>query len=247
MSDAPSPPSLNRRIKGYLMSRIATGELKEGSRIPSETELCSMFNASRMTVSRAVRELAHTGFLVREQGSGTFVAKAPLSATMMEVRSIRSEIEARGGVHRSEVLRLEAITIEDPQAAAIGVPPGTPMALLEAIHMDAARPIQFERRHVNTAISPDFLKQDFTDRAASDFLLATVPFTDAQHTIAAVAAEGRAAALLKVDVGAPCLKLVRRTRLGDALITRAELIHPGADFELSGELPIPGIMMAVRQ
>jgi GntR family histidine utilization transcriptional repressor len=218
---------------------MVNGTWKEGDRIPSEAELCAMFSASRMTANRAVRELTEQGYLVRTQGAGTFVAKATVSATILEIRSIKQEIEASGGTHRSRVLRLERVVIRPKLATEIDVPAGTEMILLEAIHSTDGRPIQFERRFVTPGLAPGFEAQDFTDGSASDYLLQTVSYNDAEHQISAIAADATLAAHLAISEGAACLRLLRRTHLGGMLVTRAEFVHPGADFTLTGKLPVP--------
>jgi GntR family histidine utilization transcriptional repressor len=235
-----APRSLNRRIKEFLMARILSGEWREGDRIPTERELCAQFGASRMTVNRAVRELTEMGYLVRSRGSGTFVARVARNATMLEVRSIRQEIEAQGGQHGARVLAVGPVPADAALARAFGCPPGTTLAYLACLHSDGDTPIQLERRHVSLAHVPQFLAQDFTNITASDYLLAQMRFTDAEHVIAAIAANAEVAALLSVARGAPCLQLTRRTWLGDSLITQADLIHPGDEFRLTGHLPMPG-------
>jgi GntR family histidine utilization transcriptional repressor len=230
---------LNRRIKDFLMARILAGEWQEGDRIPTERQLCVQFDTSRMTVNRAVRELTEMGYLVRSQGSGTYVAKVAMNATMLEVRSIRQDIEARGGIHRAAVLEVGPVVADGDLSRAFGCEPGTSVAYLECVHSDGEKPIQLERRHVSLDFAPDFLDQDFTRVTASDYLLSTIRFSDAEHVISAIAADRDAAAHLRIEAGEPCLKLTRRTRLGDRLITEVELIHPGSDFQLTGHLPMP--------
>ena len=51
-----------------------SGEWRPGEPIPSEIELASRFSVSQGTVRKAVSELAEERVLVRQQGSGTFVA-----------------------------------------------------------------------------------------------------------------------------------------------------------------------------
>jgi GntR family histidine utilization transcriptional repressor len=113
------------------------------------------------------------------------------------------------------------------------------VAYLECVHADGDTPIQVERRHVSLEVAPEFLEQDFTKVTASDYLLSSLRFTDAEHVIAAIAADRALSEHLEIELGAPCLELTRRTRLGDTLITEAQLIHPGRDFRLTGHLPKP--------
>jgi DNA-binding LacI/PurR family transcriptional regulator len=62
-----------RRVFEDLHSAIKTGALQAGDRLPSETELGRRYNASRITVAKAVKELQVQGLVSRRAGSGTHV------------------------------------------------------------------------------------------------------------------------------------------------------------------------------
>lgn len=66
-----------RAIRDQLSDEIASGALTPGTRLPTEPELCRMFEAGRHSVRRAVASLAVEGKLRVEQGRGTFVEAAP--------------------------------------------------------------------------------------------------------------------------------------------------------------------------
>ena len=65
------------KVKEHIRARIASGEFGPGARVPSENELVSRFGLSRMTVNRALRELAADGWLKRRPGVGSFVRQPP--------------------------------------------------------------------------------------------------------------------------------------------------------------------------
>lgn len=70
-----------RKVYATLRQRIHSGQWKPGDRLPSEAELVRTFNASRITVGRAVRDLQAAGLVRRRPGSGTYVtAHQPTSA-----------------------------------------------------------------------------------------------------------------------------------------------------------------------
>lgn len=62
-----------RQIYDHVHESIQRGKYRPGARIPTEMELASRFGASRMTVSRALRDLETKGLLLRRHGAGTFV------------------------------------------------------------------------------------------------------------------------------------------------------------------------------
>ena len=61
-------------IKRKLKSQIESGELPEGSRVPSELEVARQYEVSRNPARQALRDLEREGYLVRRPGVGSFVA-----------------------------------------------------------------------------------------------------------------------------------------------------------------------------
>ncbi|WP_275901463.1 MULTISPECIES: GntR family transcriptional regulator [Cohnella] len=63
------------RLKEEIVSWIAGGRYRPGDKLPSENELSEQFGLSRQTVRQSIGELVQEGWLSREQGKGTFVAR----------------------------------------------------------------------------------------------------------------------------------------------------------------------------
>lgn len=76
MTDAAAAP-LYRQVRDTLHGRLVSGEYAPGERLPSETRLAEELDVHRLTVRRAVEELAREGFLQARQGSGTYVTHRP--------------------------------------------------------------------------------------------------------------------------------------------------------------------------
>lgn len=71
-------------IKQELKSKIEDGSLREGARIPSEIELARQLGVNRSQTRQALRELEVEGYLVRKQGSGSYVA--PMAGRLSAVK-----------------------------------------------------------------------------------------------------------------------------------------------------------------
>jgi DNA-binding LacI/PurR family transcriptional regulator len=63
----------HRRVFDHLLADIQSGQLKPGDRLPSEAELGRIFDASRITVAKAVLDLQRMGLVTRRPGAGTHV------------------------------------------------------------------------------------------------------------------------------------------------------------------------------
>lgn len=91
------------QIADDLKARVAS--LDPGTRLPSEPQLAKEFAVSRFTVARAVEQLTGDGLITRRQGSGTFVAEAPLRRAPGYLLSFTEAVEAAG--HRATHRLLE--------------------------------------------------------------------------------------------------------------------------------------------
>lgn len=72
---------LHRSIYEELGAAIRNGTYRDGDRLPSETELCKRFNASRITVAKAIQTLQTDGLVVRRAGSGSYIQLPTPTAT----------------------------------------------------------------------------------------------------------------------------------------------------------------------
>jgi CheY-like chemotaxis protein len=62
-----------QRILDALRDQITSGQLKPGDRIPSHTVLATEYKVAPLTVRHALAHLEDEGWIIREQGRGTFV------------------------------------------------------------------------------------------------------------------------------------------------------------------------------
>jgi len=90
------------QIAQRLRSMVDT--LPAGERLPSEPVLAKDFKVSRFTVSKAVEQLVKDGLIVRKQGSGTFVAEAPLRRQPGYLLSFTEAVQAAGHISTHRVL-----------------------------------------------------------------------------------------------------------------------------------------------
>lgn len=65
--------NLYTTVYNDIISKIKSGELKVGDKLPTELELTKIYGVSRITVSRAMKDLAESNLIYRVKRSGTFV------------------------------------------------------------------------------------------------------------------------------------------------------------------------------
>ncbi|MFB9325652.1 GntR family transcriptional regulator [Paenibacillus aurantiacus] len=87
-----SAEPLYHQIEVQLRALIVSGQLAEGTLLPSIRELAAMVKCSVITVRRVYQDLENEGLLRTRQGTGTFVAK--VGDEMRDVHRRSAVIEA---------------------------------------------------------------------------------------------------------------------------------------------------------
>ncbi|RJO79270.1 histidine utilization repressor [Nocardia panacis] len=220
------------RIKTLIRAQIGAGRWVAGDQLPSEHQLVRELGISRMTINRALRELAAAGVVVRNMGVGTFVAPAKVAAPLFEVRNIADEIQRRGHRHRMGVVLLRREPLAEHPLPADWSADHVFHSVL--VHFDDDVPIQLEDRFVDPVIVPDYLAQDFTTVTPNRYLSAVAPLVRGEHVVEAVQANPEEARLLRIRRTEPCLQIRRRTWSAKGLVSSARLLHPGSRSRLEG-------------
>jgi len=100
------------QLKNQLKHAILSGEIKEGRKISSETQLAEKYQITRTTVRRAISELVNENLLRKEHGKGTFVRLQPVSHTMWNFNSFTTHIQKKDKIPVSEIIDQSTITID---------------------------------------------------------------------------------------------------------------------------------------
>ncbi len=218
---------LHRRIASDIERRIASGEWEPGFRIPTEVELMAEYGCARMTVSRAITDLAARSLVVRRRRAGTVVAHPPVhSSALVAIPDIQSEVEGRGLKYSHTLLaRIVRPAADDEEL-------GEKVVELATLHLSDDVPFVFERRLIGLDAAPDAENADFAAQPPGSWLLANMPWTEAEHRISAIAADSETAHHLGLADGTACLRLERRTWRDGQGVTRATQIFPGTAYDL---------------
>lgn len=224
--------SLHERILNDIEGHILSGEWPPGARIPFEHELSQIYSCSRMTVNKALSQLAKSGLIERRRRAGSFVARTPSRSVVLDISDTRTEVVALGLPYRYEILKRRNRRGAHADAArlkGIGV---SPLLDLTCRHWAGERPFCLEERLINLKAVPESANETFDEVSPGPWLLARVPWTSAEHRIGAHPADKRRAALLGLAEGQACLSIERRTWSADTPVTFVKFTYPGERHEL---------------
>lgn len=224
--------ALYQRILNDIRGRILSGEWQPGHRIPFEHELAQEYRCSRMTVNKAMSELARTGLIERRRRSGSFVRRPQSQAAVLEIHDIRAEVEALGVPYRYERLSRTVRMATEEDARETGFAADTGLVELVCRHMAGTSPFCLEERTISLAAVPEAGEESFETVAPGPWLVARVPWNAAEHRIRAVAADEHVSKMLGLPRHAACLVVQRRTWSGDTPVTNVRLTYSGETHSL---------------
>jgi GntR family transcriptional repressor for pyruvate dehydrogenase complex len=108
------PRGLAEQIVRALQTRIESGELAPGARLPTEQALGERFGVSRAVVREAIARLRADGYVATRQGAGAFVSGEPGRASF--------RLPAEGELDAAELVQLfelrEAVEVATARLAA---------------------------------------------------------------------------------------------------------------------------------
>lgn len=224
--------TLHARIRADVEARILSGEWPPGTQIPTETALMAQYGCARMTVHKAITSLASSGLVTRNRRAGTVVARPRAQSAVLSIPDIRAAIEARGAAYSYRPVLDERRPPCCVHLGAEGHHLGA-SRFLRGVHLSDDAPIMVEDRHIFLDTVPEAAIADFTHDPPGAWLVGHVPWTEADHRIAAIAPDAPIARLLAVPSGTPCLLVERRTWRGAETVTIARQVFRGDAFDLT--------------
>ena len=156
-----SQSTLQTAIREELLSRIQNGHFKPGEKFPTEHALCEEFGVSRTTVRGALNQLTIEGYLVRQQGRGTFVADGKVSASYSDAPPNYSANLAFQGQHgQVSVIDLSVISATGQLASVFEVSKQTPIQKIERLRHVDEEPMQYEISFIPWGIVPGMTHEE---------------------------------------------------------------------------------------
>src|SRR5690606_7197058 len=153
-ADAPNGPegeTLHRRILADISERIMSGAWAPGHRIPFEHELSAEYGCSRMTVNKALSQLAKAGLIERRRRSGSFVRQPQSQAAILEIHDIRTEVQALGLPYRYELISRRKRKAKAADLERLDLEKTGEVLALACRHFAGVRPFCHEDRLINLA------------------------------------------------------------------------------------------------
>ncbi|MGN6742754.1 MAG: GntR family transcriptional regulator [Amnibacterium sp.] len=216
---APVPREGSRRLWEQAAARIEAelAEAAAGTRLPSEAEQAARLGVSRVTIRQALLSLQRRGLIESSPGRGWFLAEDPAPAPaggrpLFEppgrLMGFSAMARTKGSSPDSVVLEQSSRPATFEEADALSIMPGDELLVLRRVRRLNGAPVAVDRSLVPLFLVPDALALDFATGSLQEALTTagSAPVT-ADTEVEAMAADAELAALLKVPVDFPLLKI----------------------------------------
>ncbi len=213
MIDKNSPVPLYHQIKQDIKAKIKSNKYAVNEPIPSESELISLYNVSRMTVRLAIDELEKEGYVKKIQGKGTFVKKKKLTQELNSISSWSETVKSQGIIADTTVLEAKEIKATEEIAEQMHIPVGTSLYSIKRIKSVEKEPIGISQVYLVADLVPGIIK----DPGIADSIYVVmetkynVELSTATEIVEARAADEEESTLLNIKIGEPVLSVTRLT------------------------------------
>lgn len=222
------------RLRRALNNLIDSGVLLPGQCLPSERDLASLLNVSRVTVRKALSGLVAQGLLTHRQGAGTFVAER-IVRSFSRLTGFTDDLRERGLDPKVDFLERSTGEVTPEEAMALNLSPGSGVVRLYRLRHVDGTPICVERSLVPLSLLPEPQRVTGSLYEALD-LWGHRPKRALQR-LRAVALEGEAIHHLQLPAGTPGLLVERRSFLADGRVVEStRSFYRGDAYDFVAEL-----------
>ena len=209
-------------VRDTIRTRILNRTYAPGDKLPRDEDIAIELGCARITVHRAMQDLALTGLVERKRKGGTHVRTDPVTRATFDIPITRREVEQRG---RKYGYQLISRTLQDAPGSVLarfGLQQPTRMLHVKALHLADNRPYIFEDRWIDSSVSPEILDVDLTTESANEWLVHNKPYSRLDVRFYAINAKGESAQHLATLVGSALLVIERTTWIEQDPITTVQ-------------------------
>jgi GntR family transcriptional regulator len=200
-----------KQVYMVLRDRILSGALAFGVKLPTEHELAQRYGVSRVTVRRALGELARERLIERRRSAGTRVTyrpgPAPITADMSGVLANLADMGRRTAV---KLIAFDYVPAAGAVAQALNAAPDQLLQRSVRVRALDRVPFSYLTTHIPEELAVTFSEDELASRPLLGLLeRAGVKIGNARQRISAGLATPEVAHALDVRTGSPLIELVR--------------------------------------
>lgn len=143
-------------------SYITQQRLPPHTRLPSERELCALWDMNRTTLRNALQHLMREGIIYSRHGSGTYVAAEKLVCNLQDLSSLSDAVRRAGRRLETRVLEARVIECDKQLVKKMRLPLGHKLFVLTRLRFVDGVPFVIEISHLDYERHPGLEAYDFS-------------------------------------------------------------------------------------
>lgn len=151
------------QIQKTIREKIQDNELKPGTQLPTERELCKQLNISRVTIRKAIRGLIAEGYCTNENGKGTFVSKKKLKTNIFDLEGTSDFLTKRGLSFETKVIKDDIILPNDELKDKLGVLDNDKVLYIKRLRIIEKEPMMLEKAYLPLKKYPKLKNKKFNN------------------------------------------------------------------------------------
>ena len=211
MSTDPDRRPLYAQIEAALAAEISGGVFPPGSQLPPEDRLIERFNASRITVRKAIENLVLRGQVEIRRGKGTFVTQPKIRQELTELTGFVEDMLALGRTPTARLLDTQIVPADADVARHLAVPPGSLVMRIQRVRLADGVAMSFDETYLPREIGEKIVTHDLDAEPIFSLLedKYDLPLTQAEYRLEAINATPEVAQALAIDSGSAVFLIER--------------------------------------
>ncbi|MFA5523134.1 MAG: GntR family transcriptional regulator [Tissierellales bacterium] len=197
---------LYHQVEEYIKEYISEKKLKPGDMLPTEIELEEMLKVSRTTIRSAIMALQYSGYVIKQQGKGTFVANTAYEQQLPLLRSFTEDATARGSSTHSIVLAKDIIVPDENLEQILNIDPKEKVFKLSRLRFVDDEPMQITTSYLPVKGLKNYNWEEIDYHTISLYASlekAGIILSSGEERMEVDIANSLDSMLLKVDIGFP--------------------------------------------
>jgi DNA-binding GntR family transcriptional regulator len=226
------------QLYSVLKAKIENQEWPIGTQIPTEEELCKIYDVSKATVKLAVLELVREGYLKRRQGRGTFVCKRMVPEWLTTYKSFKQMILDAGMELASHILIKTVVMPSDDIEGKLHVPANRHVIYIKRLRSILGTPFHIQQAYIPYHVCPELLRDDVANDTLFDIFEKKyrLKMVKIAECIEVGRAQGEDAKLLELEEGTSVLVTEQQFYTKDEQVLFMRTISRADKFKFSIEL-----------
>jgi len=203
-----------------LRKKIESKEWTPGMQVPTEDQLCKMFNVSRATVRNAVLELVRQGYLVRQQGKGTFVNSNYISEGLIMTTVLKKLWVEDDTLFTKEVLAKTVMMPVGDLSKELQIPENKHVIYLKIRWLIDNKPSILQESFIPFNICPHLLEEDIETQSIIDLFEKkySIKITKVLNYFDLSIVNKETAQFLQVSENTHAIEMVQKVFSGDTVV-----------------------------